>query len=156
MNGLVLRAEHSLGFTLDAPDSWEAVHDPSPGVALALLAPEAAAFRPNVVATVGPTTAESGDLGAWQRAAADGLGESVDDFQLLDAEVDEGGFRQLAAYVDAHRSLTLEQWAWRWQRPGHDTLDVTLSATVPTLLYDVMADELATVAASWRPLGEAK
>ncbi|WP_016910201.1 hypothetical protein [Streptomyces xiaopingdaonensis] len=147
-------AEHQGGFALDIPDDWEALLDPRPDTAMVVVAPEIVRFRPNLVVTVGPS-APPDDPAEWQRAAAEGLSEKLNDFHLIDAEPYGNGFRQLAAYVREKRALTLEQWAWQWTRDGSDTLDVTMSATVPTLAYDVCADVMRTVVESWTTVEEA-
>ena len=152
MSDVARGTEHPAGFVLDVPREWEVVHDPTADVALWALAPEVQGFRPNVVVTVGPSAQQP--PAAWQPAAVEGLREKLEDLQLLDTAYRADGFRQLLAYVQQGRALTLEQWAWRWQRADGTARDVTLSATVPTLAYDEYADAFADVAASWRLVAE--
>jgi hypothetical protein len=76
----------------------------------------------------------------------------LDDYLLVDLErlVVDGrpGGRRLAHHVDqAGRALTMEQWF-----VADDQVGWTLTATVETWSYDAVADELAEVAAAWRPL----
>jgi hypothetical protein len=110
----------------------------------------AGAFRGNLVLTcdaLGGLTFRD-----WQVASDQVLPTMLQDYVLVDLERIEldgrPGGRRLAHHVDqAARALTMEQWFVADGDRGW-----TLTATVETWSYDGLADELAEVAASWRPV----
>ena len=80
------------------------------------------------------------------------LQAAVPDFQLLDLEeltvASRPAHRMLAACRDGAVSLTLEQW---WSIDGNSV--VTLTAVVPTMEYDDVADVLTQMVASFQLTG---
>lgn len=136
------------------PQGWDKVARPGPGTLWTAVEPldldRPDWFRANLVLTCD-------DLGGltfrdWQVASDEVLPRMLRDYLVVDLErleVDgRPGGRRLAHHVDASaRALTLEQWFVADAGRGW-----TLSATVETWDYDALADELAEVAAAWRPL----
>ena len=136
------------------PAGWDKVARPRPGTLWTAVEPvdleQPGRFRSNLVLT-------RDDLGGltfrdWQVASDQVLPRMLQDFVLVDLErldLDgRPGGRRLAHHVDqAARALTMEQWF-----VADGDLGWTLTATVETLSYDALADALAEVAASWRPL----
>lgn len=136
------------------PQGWDKVTRPRSGTvwtaveAVDLDRPDR--FRANLVMTCD-------DLGGltfkeWQVASDGVLPAMLQDYLLLDLERLEldgrPGGRRLAHHVDqSARALTMEQWF-----VAEDDLGWTLTATVETWSYDAVADELADMAAAWRPL----
>lgn len=136
------------------PADWQRTEDPEPGVALIAIEPDSAGLRTNVVLTV----EHLGELSFrdWQLGTDQLLPRVLDELVLLDLErldVDgHPGVRRLAHHTTADgEAATLEQWATLIGHAG-----VTLSATVATLRYDVMADDLAEIAATLRLSGLAE
>ncbi|MDT0184490.1 hypothetical protein Q9S36_30305 [Microbacterium sp. ARD31] len=136
------------------PRGWDKVARPRPGTVWTAVEPvdldRPDGFRSNLVLTCD-------DLGGltfrdWQVGSDEVLPTMLDDYLLVDLErlVVDGrpGGRRLAHHVDqTGRALTMEQWF-----VADDQLGWTLTATVETWAYDGVADELAEVAAAWRPL----
>lgn len=136
------------------PSGWDKVARPRHGTVWTAVEPadldRAGAFRGNLVLT-------SDALGSltfrdWQVASDQVLPTMLQDYVLVDLERIEldgrPGGRRLAHHVDqAARALTMEQWFVADGDRGW-----TLTATVETWFYDGLADELAEVAASWRPV----
>ena len=138
----------------DVPQGWDKVARPRPGTVWTAVEPVDLArpdrFRSNLVLTCD----ELGGLTFrdWQVASDEVLPRMLQDYLLVDLERLEidgrPGGRRLAHHVDAAaRALTLEQWF-----VADDDRGWTLTATVETWSYDGLADELAEVAAAWRPL----
>lgn len=139
--------------TIRVPEDWHIERDPSPEIALVALAPpDRTGFSRNIVLTIGPMTQEWRDAGRWQRTAAEAILSALGDAQLIDASVEEDGFRQLISYVAEGRALTLEQWATIHSagsdaEGGNQNLTaVTVSATTPTLAYPDHAEEMCDIA----------
>ena len=136
------------------PLGWDKVARPRPGTVWTAVEPadleQRDRFRANLVLTcdaLGGLTFRD-----WQVASDEVLPTMLQDYLLIDLErleVDgRPGGRRLAHHVDhAARALTMEQWF-----VAGDDLGWTLTATVETWSYDGVADELAGIAASWRPL----
>lgn len=107
-------------------------------------------FRANLVLTcddLGPLTFRD-----WQVGTDELLPRQLTDYLLIDLERLEidgrPGGRRLAHHVDAEaRALTMEQWFVQDGDRGW-----TLTATTETWSYDALADQLADVAAAWRPV----
>lgn len=157
-----MRVDHSSGFTIQVPNDWQVVEDPSPEIAVAALAPpDESGFSRNVTLTVGPLAPEWYDARAWQQAAVEKLLTALEDAQLIDVIIDDDGaddaFRQVITYVVDGRALVLEQWGRNWERSGTDESQrygVTVSATTPVLQYPVHVDEMTQIAWSVYPTGE--
>ena len=144
-----MRVDHSSGFSLIIPEGWKITEDPTSDIAvIALAPPDASGFSRNIVATVGPLEPEWDDITRWQHTAADALVGEFDDAQLIDVITEDDAFRQLISYVADGHALTLEQWAWRWERPD-GVYAMSLSATTPTLAFAEHIDESAGIRASW-------
>lgn len=136
------------------PPGWDKVARPLPGTVWTAIEPadldRADRFRANLVLTcdaLGGLTFRD-----WQVASDEVLPTMLQDYVLVDLERLEldgrTGGRRLAHHVDqAARALTMEQWF-----VADDDLGWTLTATVETWFYDGLADELAAIAADWRPL----
>lgn len=136
------------------PPGWETLAGPLPVALWAAVHPEhperPGLFRSNLVLTCD-------DLGGmsfrdWQAGTDEVLRRTLADYLLVDLErlqVDgRPGGRRLAHHVDdAGRALTMEQWFTQDGDRGW-----TLTATVDTWFYDGVADDLAGVAATWRPI----
>jgi hypothetical protein len=136
------------------PEGWDKVARPRAGTVWTAVEPadpdQPDRFRANLVLTcdaLGGLTFRD-----WQTASDEVLPTQLQDYLLVDLERLEidgrPGGRRLAHHVDqAARALTMEQWFVA----GAD-LGWTLTATVETWSYDALADELAGIAARWRPL----
>jgi hypothetical protein len=136
------------------PQGWDKVSRPRPGTVWTAVEPadldRPDRFRANLVVTcdaLGGLTFRD-----WQVASDEVLPTMLQDYVLIDLErleVDgRPGGRRLAHHVDqAARALTMEQWF-----VADDDRGWTLTATVETWSYDGLADELAELAAAWRPL----
>ncbi|HEV2798064.1 MAG TPA: hypothetical protein VGV65_10635 [Nocardioides sp.] len=136
------------------PRGWDKAVRPYAGTLWTAVQPvdleQADRFRANLVLTLD-------DLGGltfrdWQVGSDEVLPRMLQDFLVVDLErldIDgRPGGRRLAHHVDrAARALTMEQWF-----VAGDDRGWTLTATVETWSYDEQADELAEVAAAWRPL----
>jgi hypothetical protein len=139
------------GYTVQRPVSWE-VHDEEGD--LVFLAPDTGvAPRPRL--TVSRERLEVVPaLDEVTSARLQDMQAALPDFQLLDLEeltlASRPAHRTLAACRDGTVSLTLEQW---WSIDGNSV--VTLTAVVPTMEYDDLADVLARMAASFRLTGAA-
>lgn len=136
------------------PKGWDRVARPHAGTVWAAVQPvdldQPDRFRANLVLTcdaLGGLTFRD-----WQVGSDEVLPRMLQDFLLVDLErleVDgRPGGRRLAHHVDqVARALTMEQWF-----VADDDRGWTLTATVETWSYDELADELAEVAAAWRPV----
>ena len=138
---------------LRAPEGWEVLGEPPPGIAWVAREPAYAEdperFRANLVLTVHPT----GGLRFrdWQAGTDELLPRMLDDYLVVDLEkLPVGGLpggRRLAHHAGPRgEALTMEQWFVLVGDLGH-----TLTATVETWRYDELADVCAAVAAGWRP-----
>lgn len=136
------------------PRGWDKLARPYEGTVWSAAQPadldQPDRFRANLVLTLdalGGLTFRD-----WQVGSDEILPRMLQDYLLVDLErleVDgHPGGRRLAHHVDrAARALTMEQWF-----VADDDRGWTLTATVETWSYDELADELAEVAAAWRPL----
>ncbi len=137
------------GYMVQRPVSWE-VHQEDGD--LVFLAPDTGGpLRPRLTVSrerLDPVPA----LEDVTSARLEDLQATVPDFQLLDLEeltlASRPAHRTLAACRDGALSLTLEQW---WTIDGNSV--VTLTAVVPTMEYDDVADVLAQMAATFRLTG---
>lgn len=136
------------------PPGWDKVARPLPGTVWTAIEPadldRADRFRANLVLTCDALAGLT--FRDWQVASDEVLPTMLQDYVLVDLERLEldgrTGGRRLAHHVDqAARALTMEQWF-----VANDDLGWTLTATVETWFYDGLADELAGIAAGWRPL----
>ena len=108
-----------------------------------------AGFRANLVVTAVPTGGLA--FADWQAGSDEILARALDDYLVVDLErleVDgHPGGRRLAHYRGPRgEALTMEQWVTQVGDLGH-----TLTATVDTGRYDLLADLFAAAAAGWRP-----
>ncbi|RZS86935.1 hypothetical protein EV189_2353 [Motilibacter rhizosphaerae] len=132
------------GARCGVPDGWGTTTDEGTGAALAL-EPEHDGFRASLVLTVEDTGASFRE---WQVGADALLPSVLHDYLLLDLErphvAGRPGGRRLAHHVtEDGADVTLEQWMVLVDGKGF-----TLTATVDTLRYDALADELAACAAT--------
>jgi hypothetical protein len=138
------------GYTLQRPMTWE-VHEEEGD--LVFLGPDTGGpVRPRLTVN----RERLGLVPALDDVTAARLRElqaALADFQLLDLEdltlASRPAHRMLAACRDGVVSLTLEQW---WSVDGPSIL--TLTAVVPTMEYDDLADVLARMAASFELTGD--
>lgn len=144
------RHADSRGFSLELPTDWQVHVDPQPDLALVAIAPEPDpwGFRSNVVVTV-----ERLDRGitlqSWQDGAEATLPEVLVDFLLIDRQDvyagERAGICRLAHHDAGGRAITMQQWACLAERHG-----CTVTASVSTLAFPQLADELAAIGESFR------
>jgi len=136
------------------PDGWDKVARPQAGTLWTAVEPldleQPERFRANLVLTCDSLAGLT--FRDWQVGTDEVLPRMLHDFRLIDLERLEldgqAGGRRLAHHLDhAARALTMEQWF-----VAGDDLGWTLTATVETWFYDALADRLAEVAATWRPM----
>ncbi|WP_298746292.1 hypothetical protein [uncultured Serinicoccus sp.] len=137
------------GATFEAPDGWQ-VEDTGRPEVLVVLEPEPAegGVRANLVLTAVDTGGRS--LRDWQNGTEALLPRELSDYLVLDLHAVEVDGRpagsRLAHHVDAEgRALVMEQ-----RFTEVDGLGVTLTATVDTLRYPLVAEELSSCCASLR------
>ncbi len=138
------------GVSVSVPLGWEVRQDLHPDVALLAVEPprEAGGFRANIVLTVGDTGGLS--FRDWQSGTDEILPRTLADYLLVDLEKlpagDRPGGRRLAHHATPDGvAVTMEQW---FTQAGN--LGYTLTATVDTWRYDVLADDLAELGRSMR------
>ena len=138
------------GARVPAPHGWEPVDTGLGGVAAVVepvdpTAPEA--FRASLTLSV--EQLGDADLRTWQASAEAAAASGLLDHRVLDREhtdvAGRPGGRRLAHHVTpSGAAVVLEQWFVVAGGAGW-----TLSATVDTARYDLLADELALSAAAW-------
>lgn len=134
-------------FSVAVPAGWDQYVPNDPGVRLVALEPEHGGFRSNIVIAAGDLGGMS--LRDWQIGTDGVLPRMLEDYLLLDLEHvlvgGHPGVRRLAHHAAEGQAVTMEQWA-----VVLDDVGWTLTATVPSLSYDVVTDEVARIAGAWR------
>ncbi len=141
---------HLFGARVPTPLGWEPVDTGFAGVAAVVepvdpAAPEA--FRASLTLSV--EQLGDADLRTWQATAEAAATAGLQDHRVIDREhtdvAGRPGGRRLAHHVaPSGAAVVLEQWFVAAGGAGW-----TLSATVDTARYDLLADELALSAAAW-------
>lgn len=142
--------EHAgAGLGIRFPDLWEVTRDAAAGVPLVAVEPsQEEGFRANVVVTV-DELAKGSELRDWQRERDQRLPETLPGYFLLDLGhvlvAGLPGVRRLAHYAaPGPEAVTMQQWATVAEGRGY-----MVTASVATLAYASVADDLAAMAESF-------
>jgi hypothetical protein len=135
------------GAALTAPEQW--LWQPANPPFLLFLRRdgevEPGAFAPNATLYRAELDGEPLPVADQATEHAIALRRSLTDFQLIDWEPFDDGFRLLAQYRQGEQMVTLEQWT---RNAGDHSYILTFS--VDTLDYGTLADEADELAASLR------